>query len=45
MTYEKLIKQGRIKAYGTSEKEIQRLLEIASRDLSTAENTIEIDPD
>ena len=45
MTYEKLIKQGRIKAYDTSEKEIQRLLEIASRDLSTAENTIEIDPD
>jgi uncharacterized protein (UPF0332 family) len=45
MTYEKLIKQGRIKAYDTSEKEIQRLLEIASRDLSTAEHTIEVNPD
>ncbi len=45
MTYEKLINQRRIKAYEASEKEIQILLEIASRDLSTAENTLEIDPD
>jgi uncharacterized protein (UPF0332 family) len=45
MTYEKLIRQRRIKAYNASEKEIQRLLEIASRDLSTAESMIDVNPD
>ncbi len=45
MTYEGLIKQGLIKAYNASEKEIRSLLEIASRDLSTAENMVSINPD
>ncbi len=45
MTYERLIKQGRIKAYDASEKEIRSLLEIASRDLSTAKNMVSINPD
>ena len=45
MTYERLIKQGLIKAYSASEKEIRSLLEIASRDLSTAENMVGINPD
>lgn len=45
MTYEKLIRQRRITAYSPSEKEIQRLLEIASRDLSTAQSTIDVNPD
>lgn len=45
MTYEKLLKQGRIKNYDASEQEIQRLLEIASRDLSTARSIVSIDPD
>lgn len=45
MTYERLIKQGLIKAYDASEKEIRSLLEIASRDLSTAENMVSINQD
>ncbi len=45
MTYERLIKQGRIKAYKTSEKEIQSLLKLAQRDLSTAESIVEVNPD
>lgn len=45
MTYERLIKQGRIKTYDASEKEIRSLLEIASRDLSTAKNMVSINPD
>jgi len=45
MAYEKLLKQGRIKNYDASEQEIQRLLEIASRDLSTARSIVSIDPD
>jgi len=34
-----------IKAYDASEKEIRSLLEIASRDFSTAENIVGINPD
>ncbi len=45
MTYKSLIKQRRIKAYDANEKEIQRFLEIASWDLTTAESTIEVNPD
>ena len=45
MAYEKLLKQGRIKKYDASEKEIQRLLEIAARDLSTARSMVSIDTD
>ncbi|MEA1976976.1 MAG: HEPN domain-containing protein [Chloroflexota bacterium] len=45
MTYERLIKQGLIKTYAASEKEIRSLLEIATRDLSTAENMVGINPD
>lgn len=45
MAYEKLLKQGRIKNYDASEQEIQSLLEIASRDLSTARSIVSIDPD
>lgn len=45
MTYESLIKQGRMTAYTSSGKEIENLLEIAKRDLSTAKSMVEIDPD
>lgn len=45
MAYEKLLKQGWIKNYDASEQEIQSLLEIASRDLSTARSIVSIDPD
>jgi uncharacterized protein (UPF0332 family) len=44
MAYERLIKQGRIKSYNASEQEIRNLLEIAARDLSTAEGVLSIDP-
>ncbi len=44
MAYERLIKQGRIKSYNASEQEIRSLLEIAARDLSTAEGVLSIDP-
>jgi uncharacterized protein (UPF0332 family) len=45
MAYKRLIKTGRIKAYNASEQEIRSLLEIAMRDLETAERTISIDTD
>jgi uncharacterized protein (UPF0332 family) len=45
MTYERLIKDRRIKAYKSSEMEIKRLLEIAKRDLATAESMVDINPD
>lgn len=45
MTYERLIKQGRIKAYKSTEMEITSLLVIAKRDLATAESMVEINPD
>jgi uncharacterized protein (UPF0332 family) len=45
MPYERLIKQGLIKAYRASEREIRSLLKIASRDLSAAESMVGIDPD
>jgi uncharacterized protein (UPF0332 family) len=45
MAYENLIRQRRIIAYKASEREIQRLLEIASRDLSTAQSILDADPD
>jgi uncharacterized protein (UPF0332 family) len=45
MTYEDLIRGRRIKPYEAGEEEIQGLLEIASRDLSTAERLEDVDPD
>ncbi len=45
MPYERLIKGGRIRPYDASEQEIRSLLEIAARDLATAQRTISIDPD
>lgn len=45
MTYERLIQQRRIKAYEASDKEIRSLLEIAARDLATAESLVDVNPD
>jgi uncharacterized protein (UPF0332 family) len=36
MTFEKLVKSGRIKPYTAQPREVQQLLEVAGRDLSTA---------
>jgi uncharacterized protein (UPF0332 family) len=45
MPYERLIKTGRIKPYTTRSSEIQQLLQVAYRDLNTAEKNLENAPD
>jgi uncharacterized protein (UPF0332 family) len=45
MTYESLIKQGRIKPYNARPEEIQQLLKVASRDLAAAARNLEDAPD
>ena len=45
MTYESLIKQGRIKPYNARPEEIQQLLKVASRDLAAAARNLEEAPD
>ena len=45
MTYEKLLKDGRIKEYTAQPIEIQQLLKVANRDLTAASRNLEADPD
>ena len=45
MTYENLIQRRRIQTYKASESEIQGLLEIAARDLSTAQSILNSNAD
>ncbi len=45
MPYEELQQQGRIKAYAARPAEIKRLLQVAGRDLGTAERNLAGDPD
>lgn len=45
MPYEELRNRGRIRPYAASGKEVERLLSIAKRDLSTAEAILSEDPD
>jgi len=40
MPYEKLVGQGRIKAYQARPQEVERLLQVAARDLATAEKVL-----
>ncbi len=45
MAYERLIKTGKIKPYAASPVEIKQLLQVAKRDLATAEKNLEDAPD
>jgi len=45
MPYEQLLNQRRIQPYNATKTEIKRLLDIAERDLSTAQSIISKDPD
>jgi uncharacterized protein (UPF0332 family) len=45
MPYEKLLKQGRIKRYKARPREVERLLQVAIRDLATAEKVLPEDLD
>jgi len=45
MPYEELLNRGRIRPYAASGKEIESLLSIAKRDLSTSEAILSEDPD
>jgi uncharacterized protein (UPF0332 family) len=45
MPYDRLIKAGRIKPYNAQPKEIQQLLQVARRDLITAQNNLDTAPD
>lgn len=45
MTYDKLIQRRKMKAYEADEREIRSLLEIAARDLATAESMVDVNPD
>ncbi len=45
MTYDKLLHQGRAKLYRAQPREIERLLEVAGRDLATAERMLPDDLD
>ncbi len=45
MPYDKLIKQGRIKAYQAGQDEIKQLLEISLRDLEAAKSNLTLSPD
>lgn len=45
MSYEKLLKQGRIRPYQTKPREIEQLLQVAVRDLTTADKVMPEDLD
>jgi uncharacterized protein (UPF0332 family) len=45
MPFEKLLKSGRIKSYSAQPGEVAQLLQVANRDLSTAEKNLEEAPD
>jgi hypothetical protein len=45
MSYEQLIQQGRIKPYKARPVEIRKLLQLAARDLATAERNLTDDHD
>jgi uncharacterized protein (UPF0332 family) len=45
MSYERLLKSGRIKAYSAQPREVQQLLQVAGRDLSTAYKNQDDAPD
>jgi len=45
MSYDSLLKQGKIAPYQASPEEVYSLLEVAKRDLRTAEQTLDIDID
>jgi len=45
MPYERLLNQGRIKAYKPTPAEVQRLLQISTRDLDAAQKNLDVSPD
>ena len=45
MAYERLLQQGRIRPYRAKPQEVERLLQVASRDLSTAAKILPDDAD
>ena len=45
MPYEKLVKQGRIRAYRATPKEVQQLLQVSVRDLNAGRKNLEVSSD
>jgi hypothetical protein len=45
MSYENLLRQGKISPYHASKQEVRSLLDVAKRDLRTTEQTLDIDID